>query len=191
MSTAFAVFVRVHSRRAHHSSNPLATMNNQSKPNTKSVHNVFERASQTLRFLFVTAALSTLSVSADASEKRSTAAGNSDAPIELASTGGGRVASPQVKINGIFVFVAAFVEREPKAQPVDGSHIDITLLEAGGRVIRSKTVNYWPREISQDKPGLASRSHFSARLKDSGKETAKVRLNFHNEPMSKCKLHAP
>ena len=114
--------------------------------------------------------------------------GETDIPVEKVSSGGGRIATAQVRAYRTGVFVSGRVERQSVGNPPPWSHVDVLVLNRRGKVIESATVNYLPRDIPHGQRGGFPQSHFTARLKALPPAGATVKVAFQAASRADCHL---
>jgi hypothetical protein len=108
-------------------------------------------------------------------------------PVERVSKAGGEIATAHAVADGSQLRVSGLVRKGGMHDPPYGSHIDVLLLSARGKVIASTATDYFPRPIPrQHSRGGMGNSHYVARLPAIPPPGSTVQVIFHGAKQSDC-----
>jgi len=103
-------------------------------------------------------------------------------PVERISQAPGHVATAHVRLEDGQFHVYGFVERSSLADPPPWAHLEVTLVDANGLVIKTVATNYVPATIPHRTRGEFPRSKYSVFIRADGPRTpALIRVTFRDD----------
>ncbi|MBS0657228.1 MAG: hypothetical protein JSR82_03150 [Verrucomicrobia bacterium] len=108
--------------------------------------------------------------------------------VERISSSGGTVETAHVRVYGREAYVTGLIGRGVH-DPVIGSHIDVEVINARGKVVQSQVDTFLPTQIPSGRRGNAY-SRYTTRLLAIPPPGSSLRVTFHNDSRSNCAFAA-
>lgn len=111
-------------------------------------------------------------------------------PVERVSRAGGDIVTAHAVADGKGLRVSGLVSKAGMHPPPNGSHIDVFVLDARGKITAAVATDYLPRQIPRRIRASMGYSRYFARLPFIPPSGSKVQVVFHGTPRGRCEINA-
>ncbi len=111
-------------------------------------------------------------------------------PVERVSRAGGDIVTAHAVADGATLRVSGLVSKAGMHPPPYGSHIDVFILDARGKITAAVATDYLPRQIPRRIRDSMGYSHYVARLPFLPRPGSKVQVVFHGTPRARYEINA-
>ncbi|MBS0658573.1 MAG: hypothetical protein JSR82_10060 [Verrucomicrobia bacterium] len=105
-------------------------------------------------------------------------------PVERISSSGGNVETAHVRVFRREAYVSGLIGRGAHEASI-GSHVDVEVINAAGKVAQSQAINFLPSQIPSGRRGNFY-SRYATRLQAIPSPGSSLRVTFHNDSKSMC-----
>ncbi len=112
------------------------------------------------------------------------------APVERISRAGGEIVTAHAVADGKGLRVSGLVSKAGLHKPPYGSHIDVFVLDARGKITAAVAADYLPRDIPRRYRGSMGYSLYGARLPIIPAPGSRVQVVFHGTSRARCEINA-
>lgn len=110
-------------------------------------------------------------------------------PVERISRGSGEIVTAHAHVHRGELLVSGLVGRSSLHDPPYGSHIDVLVIDAGGKTVAAQAADYLPRHFPRRIRGNRGYSHYVTRFSTIPPAGSTVKVIFHGAPRTLCALH--